>query len=95
MAGSTKEILDYAQSEQGPIILATERGVYDSLRLKYPRREFYQVCPDRMTCADMKKTTLRQVYDALTGRGGEVIVLDEALRRQALNSITNMLKYGS
>ena len=32
----------------------------------------------------MKKTNLQQVYDALTGKGGEVITLDESLRLRAL-----------
>lgn len=32
----------------------------------------------------MKKTNLQQVYDALTGKGGEVITLDESLRAQSL-----------
>lgn len=95
MIGSTKEIIDYVNTGEDDIILATERGVYDNLVLQHPRRNLYQLCPEKMTCADMKKTTLQDVYDALTGKGGEVITLDEALRLKALGSITNMLQYGN
>ena len=95
MIGSTKEIIDYVNTGEDDIILATERGVYDNLVLQHPRRNLYQLCPGKMTCADMKKTTLQDVYDALTGKGGEVITLDESLRLKALGSITNMLQYGN
>ena len=47
-----------------------------------------------MTCVNMKKTTLQGVYDALTGRGGEVIVMEESLLSAARASIENMLRYG-
>ena len=94
MAGSTKEILDYIHKGDDEVIIATERGVYDDLVRKYPGRGLYQLEPDCMTCRDMKKTTLQGVYDALTGKGGLVIELDEALRKAARGSIDNMLKYG-
>ncbi len=94
MAGSTKEIIEYALGTEDDVIFATERGVYDELSLRYPNRNFYQLEPELMTCVNMKKTTLQGVYDALTGRGGEVIVMDESLRRAASASIENMLKYG-
>lgn len=94
MAGSTKEIIDYAMGCEEDIIFATERGVYDALSQRYPGRNFYQLEPQLMTCVNMKKTTLQGVYDALTGRGGEVILMDEELRRAASRSIENMLRYG-
>lgn len=95
LVGSTKEIIEYALSNEEDIILATERGVYDKLSRDYPNRNFYQLEPERMTCTDMKKTTLQGVYDAITGAGGEVITMEEELRQKALTSIENMLKYGS
>lgn len=95
MIGSTKAIIDYVNTREDDVILVTERGVYDNLVLQHPNRNLYQLCPEKMTCADMKKTTLQDVYDALTGKGGEVITLDEALRLKALGSITNMLQYGN
>lgn len=94
MAGSTKEIIDYALGSEDDVIFATERGVYDELTLRYPHRNFYQLEPQLMTCVNMKKTTLQGVYDALVGRSGEVILMDEALRQAASTSIENMLRYG-
>ena len=94
MTGSTKEIIDYALKSKEEVIFATERGVFDDLVLKYPDRKFYQLEPTLMTCVNMKKTTLQGVYDAITGRGGEVILMDEELRLAAKSSIDNMLKYG-
>lgn len=94
MVGSTKEIIEYALSREDDIIFATERGVSDDLRLRYPERGFYQAAPDLMTCVNMKKTTLQGVYDALTGRAGEVIVMEEELRLAAKGSIDAMLRYG-
>ncbi|MCI9274136.1 MAG: quinolinate synthase NadA [Clostridiales bacterium] len=94
MAGSTKEIIDYALSCEDEIIFATERGVYDALSLRFPHRNFHQLEPQLMTCVNMKKTTLQGVYDALTGKSGEVILMDEPLRRAASVSIENMLRYG-
>ena len=95
MIGSTKDIISYVNTRDDDIILATERGVYDNLILEFPDRKLYQLCPQKMTCADMKKTNLQQVYDALTGKGGEVITLDESLRLRALGSIASMLRYGN
>ena len=94
MAGSTKEIIEYAKREEGPVVFATERGVYDELSLLFPSRTFYQLQPELMNCQDMKKTTLKGVYDALCGVAGEVISLDEDLRLKAKKSIDNMLRLG-
>ncbi len=95
VAGSTKELIDYALAhEEEELLFVTERGVYDALTLRYPNRVFHQLEPQLMTCVNMKKTTLQSVYDALTGAGGAVIQLDEELRKKALGSIRNMLAYG-
>ena len=47
MIGSTKEIIDYVNTGEDDIILATERGVYDNLVLQHPRRTLYQLCPGK------------------------------------------------
>ncbi len=94
MAGSTKEIIDYALGIDEDVIFVTEKGVCDELSLKYPHRGFYQLEPSLLVCHDMKKTTLQQVYAALTGQGGEEIFLDEELMQQARGSIEAMLRYG-
>ena len=42
----------------------------------------------------MKMTTLQNVYDALLGKFGDVIEIEEGLRLRAKRSIDAMLKYG-
>ena len=92
--GSTSEIISYAKSVDGDVIIATERGVCDKLRRDYPERGFYQLAPHKLVCPNMKMTTLQNVYDALLGNFGDVIEIEEELRLKAKRSIDNMLKYG-
>ena len=92
--GSTSEIISYAKSVDGDVIIATERGVCDKLRRDYPERGFYQLAPHKLVCPNMKMTTLQNVYDALLGNFGDVIEIEESLRLRAKRSIDNMLKYG-
>lgn len=95
MIGATSAIIDYAlQNEQEDILFGTECGVYNDLIQKYPRRHFYQLRGDKLICPDMKTTSLQDVYMAITGAGGEEIVLEEPLRKAAKRSLDNMLKYG-
>lgn len=92
--GATSGIIDFAVKSEKPVIIGTEGGVYDSLVLKYPNRSFYQLAPEKLICADMKKTNIQSVYDALMGEAGEVISFDEEFRLKAKVSLDNMLKYG-
>ena len=46
-----------------------------------------------MICPNMKKTTLQDVYDALTGKKEEII-LDEETSKKALTALENMHKLG-
>ena len=95
MVGATSAIIDYAlQNGQEDIIFGTECGVYNDLIQKYPKRHFYQLRGDKLICPDMKMTSLQDVYLAVTGAGGEEIVLEEPLRKAAKHSLDNMLKYG-
>ena len=92
--GSTSAIIDYCLKHDGDVIIGTERGVTDWLHEQYPDRGFYQLRADKLTCENMKYTTLQGVYDALTGVGGAEIELPEALRLAAKKSIDRMLQYG-
>lgn len=94
MVGATSGIINYCLSVQDDVIIGTERNVYEYLKREHPERNFIQVSPEKLACTDMQKTTLQNVYDTLTGRGGERIVVDEPLRTKAKRSIDNMLKYG-
>ena len=94
MVGSTSAIMEYCLQETGDVIIVTERGVADYLNREYPNRRFIQAAPEKLICADMKKTTLQGVYDALTGAGGCEIDLPEPLRLRARKPIDRMLEYG-
>lgn len=94
MAGSTSAIIDYCLRVKDDVIIGTECNVYEYLKREHPERNFIQVNPEKLTCVNMKKTTLQHVYDTLTGNGGVQVVVDEPLRSKAKRSIDNMLKYG-
>lgn len=92
--GSTSAIIEFATSETGDIIIGTERGVVDRLQLLYPNRNFLQVNADKLTCENMKLTSLQNVHDSLSGEAVEIIEMDEKLRLAALKPLDAMLKLG-
>ena len=94
MAGSTAEIIDFALASDKPVIIGTERGVADYLIPKYPEKKLYSLCPEKLTCKDMKYTTPESILAALKGEGGEKIELPEELRVKAKHSIDEMLRLG-
>lgn len=95
MAGATSEIIKYAKEQSGEVIIGTERGVVDYLALNEKNGErFIQLAPEKLCCEDMKKITLEDVYNTVTGKGGETVELDENVRKKALTSIERMLELG-
>lgn len=94
MAGSTAEIIDFALASDKPVIIGTERGVADYLIPKYPDKKLYHLCPEKLTCKDMKYTAPESILAALKGEGGEIIELPEELRIKAKHSIDEMLRLG-
>lgn len=95
MVGSTSAIIDYMKSTSDDVIVATERGVVDNMSRLYPDRNFYQLAADKMVCPNMKMTTLESVYNALVGKGGDIIEIEEQLRLKAKRCIDNMIRLGS
>lgn len=95
MIGATSEIISYAKSTPGEIIIGTEKGVVDYLALHEENGErFIQLAPEKLCCEDMKKISLEDVYKSILGEGGEKIELPEDLRQKALVSINRMLELG-
>lgn len=94
MVGSTAAISQYALDTKDDVIFVTERGVSDYLKREHPGRNFVQLAPEKLVCRNMKMTSLQSVYNALTGKGGYEIKMDEALRLRAKRSIDNMLSIG-
>ncbi|MBQ2676370.1 MAG: quinolinate synthase NadA [Clostridia bacterium] len=93
--GATSGIIEYTMATDEPVIIGTERGVCDYIKYKHPDKKVYQLCKDKLTCTNMKLTTLQGVYDAICGNGGCDIELSEQLRVAAKKSIDNMLYYGN
>lgn len=92
--GSTAEIIDYAKKADRRVIIGTERGVADKLRLQPDGDKFIYLCPEKLTCRDMKLTELPQLLAALRGEGGEKCGIDENIRIKAKKSIDKMLELG-
>ncbi|MBQ8884968.1 MAG: quinolinate synthase NadA [Clostridia bacterium] len=91
--GSTKEIIDYAKaSEKREFIVGTEISVCEHLSFDCPDKRFYQLSKG-LICADMKLTSLSDVYHLLKC-GGEEVELDGALVEKARKCIDKMLTYG-
>ncbi len=87
---STSGMLAYAEdSDAGEFIVATENGLLHQLRKRNPGKKFYHASPD-MICADMKKTTLRHVLDALE-REEPVVKVPEEIRVKALQAVKRMM----
>ncbi|MGE5474359.1 MAG: quinolinate synthase NadA [Ignavibacteriales bacterium] len=63
--GSTKQIIDFANKcEIKKYIIGTEMGVLLSLKKQNPDKEFY-LMSQGLICPNMKKTSLKSVYEAL------------------------------
>ncbi|WP_127836319.1 quinolinate synthase NadA [Clostridium prolinivorans] len=87
--GSTGEIIKYAtMSNDTDFIIVTEQGVLHELKKLNPDKKFY-VPGTTMTCVNMKKITLEDVYKSLINMNNE-IVINEDIRIKAYNSLVKM-----
>lgn len=92
--GSTSAIMDYAKnSGKKEFIIGTEISIADHLSYECPDKHFYAMSK-KLICADMKATTLVDVYHAVTGTGGEEILLDEDTITKAGACIDKMIELG-
>ena len=88
--GSTAQILHYAeQSAETEFIIATENGILHKLRENNPDKSFHLLTPE-LTCADMKKTQLADVRDALLYEKHK-IELNEDVMNKARRCLERML----
>lgn len=89
--GSTSEIMKYAKEiPDKDIIVGTEEGVIYSMKKENPDKNFYLLSPG-LVCANMKKTRLKDVHDALLHMRHEINI-EEEIRVKALKSLEEMLK---
>ncbi len=93
MIGSTSAIINYALEHDEECVIGTEKSIADYLSLIKPDGKFYQLSK-KLMCPNMRITTLSDVYRALTGDGGEEIILDEQLRLDAKKPIDEMIRLG-
>ena len=94
--GSTAQILKKAgELEDKVIIVGTEEGILHKLKEQNPDKQFVMVSAD-FVCANMKKTTLDDLLNALegleTGSQENVIELDEDVLNRAKASLDKMLE---
>ena len=86
--------MKYAEeSDAKEFIIGTENSIAELLSYQLPEKKFYFLSKD-LICADMKATTLVDVYQAVLGIGGEAIELDADTIEQAVKCIDKMIELG-
>lgn len=92
--GSTKEIMDYAESsDKTEFIIGTEISIAHHLSYRNPDKRFHALSKN-LICPNMKATTLVDVYRAANGTGGEEIVMEEDMIQSAVKCIRRMIELG-
>jgi quinolinate synthase len=90
-AGSTAEIIDYVtNTDCEKFIIGTEMGVMHEIQKRNPNKKLY-ILNSGLVCPNMKKTTLDDVYDALTNTKAHEINLDTDIIAKAKHSLDRML----
>ena len=93
VAGGTGDMIRFIKEnpDAKKLMLVTECGMVDRLKVEFPDREFVGTCN---LCPYMKKINLNNILETLRSPKPEnVITLDETLRLKALKSIQNMFTY--
>ncbi len=87
---STSGMLKYAgESPAREFIICTEIGILHQFRKRYPDKKFYPAS-NRLSCPNMKATTLEKVHRALVTMEPRITVPEE-IRQRALVSLDRML----
>lgn len=93
--GSTTGIMKYArESTAQQFIIGTENSIVEHLQFECPEKSFYPASVN-LTCTNMKITTLIDVYNCLTGKGGEEINLPPEVMKGAARCISKMVELGA
>lgn len=89
---STNGMLTYAaRSDAKEFIVGTEQGLLERMKRENPGKEFYPAFRPKI-CSNMKRTSLRDVYDSLKEEKYE-IEIDPEIARRANKALEGMLKY--
>lgn len=93
-AGSTTGILKYAkESPDREFIIGTENSIVQHLQFACPDKKFYPLSVETV-CPNMRATTLADVYNAVTGTGGEEIELPAEVMEHSVLPIRKMIALG-
>lgn len=91
--GSTGEIINFVNnSSNEKFLIVTEEGVLHKIKNKNPEKKLY-IPGGGMTCINMKKTYLKDVYNCLLNMEYD-IKIDEEIRLSAYRSLINMHELG-
>ena len=89
---STGGMLKYiSQSNAEEFIVATEQGLLERIKRENPGKKIYPALKPKI-CSNMKRTSLRDVYDSLKEEKYEIII-DPGIAARAIKSLDAMLKY--
>lgn len=89
--GSTAQIIDHVKnSDEKFFIIGTEMGILHTLRKENPDKHF-RILSGFLTCYNMKKTGLENVYDAIKNETYEITVPEDT-RLRAFEALDKMLK---
>lgn len=88
---STSGMLKYvSQSPAKQFIIATEQGLIERMKRENPGKEFYPALKAKI-CANMKRTSLRDVYESLKNEKYEIHV-EECIAGRAVHALDEMTK---
>ena len=93
LAGGTGDMIRFIKEnpDAKKLMLVTECGLVDRLKIEFPDREFVGTCN---LCPFMKRISLHNILETLREPKPEnIVTLDESLRKRALNSIQKMFEY--
>jgi len=89
---STSQMLQYVgQSKNREFIVATEQGLLERMKREHPEKMFLPALRPKI-CSNMKRTSLKDIYDSLNEEKYEII-LDDAISKKAFAALDKMLKY--
>ena len=89
--GSTKQILDYAtKSDALEFIIGTDKGIIHAMQKENPDKTFYLLSKG-LSCVNMKRIHLQDVYDALKFEQ-HVIDVDPEVQEKARDALDEMMR---
>jgi len=89
---STSGMLKFAkESKAKTFIVATEQGLLERMGRENPDKEFLPALKPKI-CSNMKRTSLKDVYDALNEKKYEIIISPE-ISEKAVSSLNKMITY--